>query len=170
MGANILTAEAKSSEIASVMDSVRRIVQALRVSARGVEQKMGISGAQLFVLQQLAREPARSINELADRTHTHQSSVSVVVTRLVEAGLVRRKPDPEDGRRMMIELSARGRQMLEQSPETAQARLVAGLQQIPAEHLHTLAEGLQLWLTEAGLAEEAPEFFFEEEQSEKNNG
>jgi DNA-binding MarR family transcriptional regulator len=34
---------------------------------------MGISLAQLFVLQQLNEKPADSLNELADRTATHQS-------------------------------------------------------------------------------------------------
>jgi DNA-binding MarR family transcriptional regulator len=160
-------AETGHHDIANVMDAVRTIVRALRISARGVEQEIGISGAQLFVLQQLAQEPAGSINELAERTHTHQSSVSVVVTRLVEQGLVHRKPHRDDARRTTIELSARGKKMLAKSPETAQARLVDGLQKLPREQLHSIAEGLQAWLAASGLAGESPQFFFEEESEQE---
>jgi DNA-binding MarR family transcriptional regulator len=60
-----------------VLDAVRRIVQALRESSRQAERQVGLSGAQLFVLQKLAESPASSVNELAARTHTHQSSVSL---------------------------------------------------------------------------------------------
>jgi DNA-binding MarR family transcriptional regulator len=76
------------------MNAVRGIVRALRMNTRAIELKMGISLAQLFVLQQLADRPADSLNDLADRTATHQSSVSVVVRRLVQRGLVSRTPSP----------------------------------------------------------------------------
>src|SRR5688572_25209379 len=83
-------------EITNVMDALRLVVRALRISTRAVEKEIGISGAQLFVLQRLEDSPARSVNELAERTSTHQSSVSTVVSRLVERGLARRAPSAED--------------------------------------------------------------------------
>src|SRR5262245_56981226 len=55
------------------MNAVRSIVRAFRINTRAVELKMGISLAQLFVLQQLSERPADSLNELAERTATHQS-------------------------------------------------------------------------------------------------
>ncbi len=60
------------------MNAVRSIVRAQRINTRAIELKMGISLAQLFVLQQLAERPSDSLNDLAERTATHQSSVSVV--------------------------------------------------------------------------------------------
>src|SRR3954449_11206732 len=77
-------------DIRDVMDAIRRIVRVLRVSSRAAEKQGGLSGAQLFVLHKLADAPALSLNELADRTRTHQSSVSVVVQRLVDRELVAR--------------------------------------------------------------------------------
>ncbi|HTI65640.1 MAG TPA: hypothetical protein VL524_19085, partial [Gemmatimonadaceae bacterium] len=82
MGANQTTHSAMEGEtIGRSMNAVRSVVRALRINTRAIELKMGISLAQLFVLQQLAEKPADSLNELADRTATHQSSVSVVVRR-----------------------------------------------------------------------------------------
>ena len=58
------------------MDAVRRIVQALRRSSVAASSAVGLSGAQLFVLQQLSlAEKPLSLADLAARTLTDQSSV-----------------------------------------------------------------------------------------------
>ncbi len=141
------------------MDAVRRIVHALHRSARDVERTIGISGAQLFVLQQLAREPADSVNELAARTVTHQSSVSVVVRRLVQRGLVRRTRAPDDRRRVHLEITDAGAALLRRAPTTAQARLVAGLTAMQPRRVASLARALEQWLAAARLPSPAALFF-----------
>src|SRR5438477_12640746 len=98
------------------MNAVRSIVRALRINTRAIELRMGISLAQLFVLQQLAERPADSLNDLAERTATHQSSVSVVVRRLLERGLVSRTPATTDKRRIEIDLTPAGRSLLVGAP------------------------------------------------------
>ena len=103
------TAVLRDPATRTVLDSIRRIVRALRESSRETERSIGLGAAQLFVLQRLAGAPPLSINELADRTLTHQSSVSVVVSRLVEGGLVARTRAATDGRRVEITLTAAGR-------------------------------------------------------------
>ena len=55
------------------------------VGARDGERRAGLSSAQLFALQQIAEHPGASINDVAALTFTHQSSVSVVIQRLVGA-------------------------------------------------------------------------------------
>src|SRR4029077_16371906 len=97
------TTEAQAVERS--MNAIRSIVRALRINTRAIELKMGISLAQLFVLQQLAERPAESLNDLAERTATHQSSVSVVVRRLVDRGLVSRTSSSADKRRIEIDLT-----------------------------------------------------------------
>ncbi|MGZ3406901.1 MAG: MarR family transcriptional regulator, partial [Polyangia bacterium] len=91
-----------------VLDSIRRIVRLLREGSRASEESVGLSAAQLFVLQKLDPEQPLSLNELAARTLTHQSSVSVVVSRLVERGLVLRRPAASDARRLELLPSKRG--------------------------------------------------------------
>jgi DNA-binding MarR family transcriptional regulator len=66
-----------------VLDSIRQIVRLLREGSRDSEERVGLSAAQLFVLQKLDPDEPLSLNELSARTLTHQSSVSVVVSRLV---------------------------------------------------------------------------------------
>ena len=104
-----------------VLDAVRRLVRHLRVADRAA-QSAGLSSAQLFVLSELGKTPAISLGELAERTHTDQSSVSVVVTRLVDAGLVQRDRDGEDARRLELSLTRAGRKTLEKAPAVTQER------------------------------------------------
>src|SRR6186997_3462849 len=92
-------------DVLRAVDAIRSLIQSLRVSGRAVERQSGISGAQLSILQQLAERPAQSVNELASNTHTHQSSVSMVVKRLVDNHLVRRTSSQGDARRVSLSLT-----------------------------------------------------------------
>lgn len=152
-----------SEDVTHVMDSLRSLVRALRISTRAVEKAIGISGAQLFVLQQLEYAPARSVNELADRTSTHQSSVSTVVSRLVERGLVTREPSAEDARRMEISITERGRKLLDAAPRTAQSRMLEAMHRMPPETLAGLAAALQGLVRDSGFADQPVSFFFEDD-------
>ncbi len=114
------------AEIRRALDALRRVVQALRAAPAPAR----ISGAQLFALQQIAAHPGASINDLAGLTYTHQSSVSVVVRRLVESGLAVKVSATEDRRRHSLVLTAKGRRALKHAPRAMQQRLiraVAGL-------------------------------------------
>src|SRR5581483_2006993 len=122
----------RSEETQEILDSFRRIVRALRESSRAAEQRVGLSGAQLFVMLALKREPQLSINELAERTRTHQSTVSVVVSRLVERGLVTRTPSAVDGRKLVLALTAEGRALLKRAPDAAQERLIESIDTLAA--------------------------------------
>jgi len=144
------------------LDCIRRIVRALRESSRAAEKKVGLSGAQLFVLSQLASAKALSINELAARTLTHQSSVSVVVQRLVDQGLVEREPSATDARRVEIALTRRGRATLRSAPDAAQDRLIQGILRLSPRRRRTLALSLGSLVRSMAAEAEPPLMFFEE--------
>ena len=137
--------------IAEVMDGIRAVVRALRLNTRAIEKQVGISLAQLWVLQILAERPADSLNELAIATATHQSSVSVVVRRLVERELATRTTAHEDKRRVRIELTEAGRALIGKAPPTVQVSLVAGLRRLAPERREQLAVAMREWLTASGL-------------------
>jgi DNA-binding MarR family transcriptional regulator len=133
---------ATKSDLSRVLDSIRAIVRTLRLSGRAAEQTLGVNGAQLFVLQKLAEEPADSLAELASRTRTDPSSVSVVVSRLVARGLVSREASLDDARRVTIALTSPGRALLRRVPRNAQAQLLEAAAAIPPRQLRGLADCL----------------------------
>jgi DNA-binding MarR family transcriptional regulator len=144
------------------MDALRRIVRELRLSAREAERAAGISGAQLFVLQSLASQSAESLNDLAARTLTDQSSVSVVVKRLVDAKLVTRKASSEDGRRVELALSPSGRRLLARCPEPTQARILEALSRVSRPELAALTKGLTALVREMGISDEPARMLFDD--------
>jgi MarR family transcriptional regulator, lower aerobic nicotinate degradation pathway regulator len=158
MGAHI----SRDSSSQDVLDALRRIVQALRESSRRAEQQLGISGAQLFVLEKLADAPSQSLNDLAARTFTHQSSVSTVVARLVEQGFVSRQRSSGDSRKLELVLTGRGRRLAARTTGAAQARLIAAIQQIPAESRAQLSALLQRIVGGMNTPARQPRMFFDD--------
>ena len=158
MGAHTI---ARASDTRAVLDSVRRIVRALHESSRAAEKQVGVTGAQLFVLQKLAEAPGLSLNEIAARTHTHQSSVSTVVSRLVARGLVLRAPAAADARRLELRLSAEGRRVIGRAPDAAQNRLIHAVEQLPAARRRALARSLVALTSVMDLAGREPVMFFD---------
>jgi hypothetical protein len=53
------------SESARILDVIRRLVRHLRIADRAAQSQMGISGAQLFVLAELGKTSAMSLNHVA---------------------------------------------------------------------------------------------------------
>ena len=152
----------RTAETRAILDAVRRIVRTLHESSRAAEKQVGVTGAQLFVLQKLAETPGASLNDLAARTHTHQSSVSTVVSRLAERGLVLRAPSAVDGRRLELRLSAEGRRLLTRAPDAAQARLVHAIEQLPAVRRRALSRSLLSLTNAMDLAGREPVMFFDD--------
>jgi DNA-binding MarR family transcriptional regulator len=147
------------------MDSLRRIVRVLSASAHGPAARYGATGAQLFVLHQIDAAPGLSIGELAARTLAGQSTVSEVVSRLVERGLVTRRANPTDARQTRLQLTARGRSTVRDTEPTAQERLASGLAALDATEREELARSLHHWLEAAGLAELPATMFFEDDRA-----
>ena len=152
------------------MNAIRSIVRALRLNTRAIELQMGISLAQLFVLQQLAERPADSLNELAERTATHQSSVSVVVRRLVERGYVSRTASPTDKRRIEIDVTTSGRALLADAPVTVQQQMIRGLGTMSGSERTMLADMLENWLRMSKIDLATPPMLGEEEGELKTAG
>ncbi|MBS1902780.1 MAG: MarR family transcriptional regulator [Bacteroidetes bacterium] len=122
------TTHTVTKETRDLVNSIRRIVQALRVASRDSEKKLGLSAAQLFVLQKLKEEEDLSLNDLADRTLTHQSSVSVVVQRLVEKKLIKRDRSKEDARQLVLNLTDKGRKIVAKAPHARQEWMIDALE------------------------------------------
>ena len=148
--------------VAAAVDAFRRILHALRRSAKRAQASAGVTGAELFVLQTLAEGPTGSLNELADRTVTHQSTVSVVVDRLVRRRLVLKRRGDADARRIELRLSPRGRALVRRSPQVAQARLIDGLRSLPAGEAADLARLLRRLVAAMRAGREPAAMFFED--------
>lgn len=159
------TGAAPRDAAAAAMDSVRRLVRALRTASAASERDHDVSAAQLFVLRQVAARPGLSMRELGERTLTSQSAVSEVVARLVRRGLITRLTASDDHRRAELGLTPAGERALGRAPETLQERMVAGFRRLPVEQQAAIAGGLEAWLAASGLTEVPATMFFEPTES-----
>jgi len=158
------------SDSARILDAIRRLVRHLRLADRAAQSELGISGAQLFVLAELGKTPALSLNEVAALTRTDQSSVSVVVSRLVEAGLVTRERDARDARRLVLNLTPSGRAVLDRAPAVPQEQMLSAMDHLsPAERKH-FADMLTALVEELGAEPGPAPMLFEEERKNKTRG
>lgn len=165
--ARTLTLPAPPEDVRAVLDALRRIVRALRLTAAAGQRIGGITAAQLFVLQRLAERPAHSIAELAERTLTDPSSVSVVIRNLVAAGLVRQTRSQVDTRRTELSMTARGVSLLRRLPVAAQARLVEAVAALPGLERRALARSLGHLVASLGTEEAPAPLFFEDAAAPK---
>jgi len=151
----------RAADVRTALDAFRRIVQTLRTSSRETERIVGLTGAQLFALQQLAARPGMSVNDLAAATFTHQSSVSVVVQRLVNRRLVAKVPARDDRRRAHLALTEAGTALLRRSPEPVQDRLIDAIGSLSEPQRRALAQALGDIARAMGAPDQATMFFEE---------
>ena len=118
----------------------------MRVASRAAEKHLGLSSAQLLVLQRLASEGPMSLNDLADLTQTHQSSTSVVVSKLASRGLLVRVRSKGDARRLELSLSSKAKLLVRKTPHASQDRLSKGLARMSKAELKQLAALLKKML------------------------
>src|SRR5436190_22266036 len=112
--------QSEGDDVRVVLDDLRRLFRVLRETHGEAQKSAGLSAAQLFVLQALADEKKLTVNQLAERTYTHQSSVSVVAAKLAERGLIARVRSTRDARHVEITLTSAGRDALRRAPRAPQ--------------------------------------------------
>lgn len=151
-----------ASETQEILDAIRRIVRMLRISSRITEKEMGLSSAQLYVLQKLNETSGMSLNDLAKRTMTHQSSVSVVVAKLADRGLVVSKKSEEDARRVEISIASAGKRLIKRSRKSFQDKLISAIESLPKTRRSALARDLAKIASEAGTTSGPAPLFFED--------
>jgi len=155
------TRVARKSDAARAMDGLRKLVRGLRIGNSEIQRATGVSSAQLFALRQLSRRSGQSLSDLAALTLTTQSSISEVVSRLVDNRLVSRNVAPADHRRTELRLTDRGRAVLASAAETPQEKMLAGLLSLGARKQRLIAEGIEEWLEASHLSGIEPTMFFE---------
>jgi len=101
--------------------------------------------AQASVLSRLDREGAQTASALAAAEHVRPQSMAQTLAELETAGLIERGPDPRDGRRIQIELTAKGRERVLEGRGRREDWLAAAISaELNAEEQRTLLAAVPL--------------------------
>ncbi len=125
-----------------VLKRFRIIYGSVRQHFREVEQSCGVTGSQLWILQEVANTPEIGVSELAERLSIHQSTCSQLVEKLVTRGLIIKERSKEDQRRVGLCLTEEATQILENAPGPAEGILPEALQALPESALLSLDKAL----------------------------
>ncbi len=112
---------------------------------RRMRAEPGPSIGRMAILARLDRTERASISDLATAERMRPQSMAQAVRDLEQAGLTSRRPDPDDGRRVLIELTANGRETLRATRESRDTWLTEVLERdFDAAERARLAEALAL--------------------------
>lgn len=152
MTADKQTAAADRKDGASpltVLQRFRVLIRAAQKHSQWIEKQSGISGAQLWALQELSETQGLRIGELAERMALHQSTASNLLDRLEQMGLVRRERNQRDQRIVQVSLTPEGLRKLKSAPSPSRGLLPEALRQMEPDDLTLLQQQLDHLLRQA---------------------
>ena len=121
-----------------VLKLFRILVKSIRGHYRVVENRSGVSGAQLWALAHIDNNPGSKVGELARALAIHQSTASNLVGRLESQGLLARRRVRQDQRSVELTLTAQGRTALARAPRPLIGVLQQALLDLPDASLDAL--------------------------------
>lgn len=121
-----------------VLMKFRLIINSTKRHFKWVEQQCGINGAQLWALWEIHRAPELRVTELATAMAMHQSTVSIMLNRLVKAKLIERTRSGDDQRVVRLSITQAGMKLLGRAPKPARGVLPEALHHLPQRALVSL--------------------------------
>jgi DNA-binding MarR family transcriptional regulator len=132
----------------AAVTSIMRAQQILLAGLDGLLRPYGLTFAryEALVLLAFSRRGALPLRVMGERLMVHPTSVTNTVDRLEAGGLVRRRPNPRDGRGTLAEITPSGREaMTRATADLMAARFgMAGYGSLELGEIFTLLRGLRV--------------------------
>jgi len=126
-----------------VLKKFRIIYGTVRQHFREIERTCGVTGSQLWVMQEVSTTPGIGVSELAERLSIHQSTCSQLVEKLVARKLVSKERSKEDQRRVGLRVTEEASKLLVNAPGPAEGILPEALSALPVETMLSLDSSLE---------------------------
>ena len=146
--------ERRQRNALEVLKQFRLIYGSARQQFRRIEAACGVSGSQLWLMQEIESTPGIGVSELARRLSIHQTTCSQLVEKLVSRGYVRKNRSTQDQRRVGLTLTTRAAKALRNAPGPAVGVLPEALAELPDAVLHSLSSQLRKVIAELRLRDE----------------
>jgi DNA-binding MarR family transcriptional regulator len=128
---------------ARVMDTIPLLMRFIRADMR-THSADSLSIPQLRSLAFLKRNPGASLSEVAEHLGVTCATASTTIERLVQRNLVQRTDHPQERRRVVLNLTQQGKQLLEESQDKTRAHIANILENLTPEQVSQIEEGLAL--------------------------
>jgi len=131
-----------TSDVAPLASELRVVVGQLIRRLRAEQHRFSL--AQGAVLGRLDREGPQSVSDLAAAERVRPQSMAQTVADLEVAGLLDRRPDPDDRRRALVSLTAAGVEAIVASRREREGWLAGEIEKLAAEDRRALARAVEL--------------------------
>ncbi|HEY8026733.1 MAG TPA: MarR family winged helix-turn-helix transcriptional regulator [Burkholderiaceae bacterium] len=131
------------SQRLDTLKKLRIVFRAAQRHSLWIEKQCGVSGAQLWMMQELHDQPGMRVGELASKLAIHQTTASNLLDALRKRGYVLKERDGNDQRVVNLKLSEQGREALLKAPTPARGLLQEAILQLDESQLIQLDAGLQ---------------------------
>jgi DNA-binding MarR family transcriptional regulator len=144
----VLVVTQGSGMIADLQHSTLDVIQKFLVLYRYIRHYArkthceGIRGRELSTLRYLNEAGPLTIGQITQYLFLSASSASELVSRMEEAGYVLRRRSTEDSRVVFVELTAKGKQLAEETPLGGIPLLRERIKALPPEQLLLIDEAL----------------------------
>lgn len=101
-------------------------------------KKTGLTGAQLWIMQQVYNFNGISNSELSKNLTIHVSTCSLLVNKLIKKNLIEKTRDPKDERKIVLTLSPKGKQLMAKAPKSPEGAIPSTLKKLNIEELEEL--------------------------------
>lgn len=125
-----------------VLKKFRIIYGSVRQHFREIEQTYGVTGSQLWIMQEISATTGIGISELAENLAIHQSTCSLLVDKLVVRKLVIKERSKQDQRRVGLRLTVEAVKLLKKAPGPAEGILPEALRALSAGIIKSLDSSL----------------------------
>lgn len=122
------------------------LLEVVSLVIRGVSDNRDLSLTAVAALGSLDRRGTQRITTLAAAEGVSQPSMTQLVQRLEQRGLVARTSDPSDGRVALVSLTDQGRAVLAARRQRNARRIAEMLDDLPADDVRALADALSVVL------------------------
>jgi DNA-binding MarR family transcriptional regulator len=137
--------EAISESAARAAQELRVVFSRLRRLLKDFATGEDLTPSQTAVLITLWKDGASSTSALAGAERVRPQSMGTIVAALDAHGLIRRAPDPDDGRRQVLTLTEAGRERAENDRKAREEWLARSLQdQFSERERRVIVEALSL--------------------------
>jgi len=106
----------KLSRSQEVYSTLRQIVRAMDVHSKYLYKYYGLSSPQLSILKELSEVNEIPTGQLAKKISLSQATVTDILDRLEEKGLIIRQRSSFDKRRVYIQISEKGKVIISKNP------------------------------------------------------
>jgi MarR family transcriptional regulator for hemolysin len=120
------------------------VARMLRTYADHKASQFGITRAQWVVLVRLDRFEGLKQAELAEMLDLQPITLTRLLDRLAECGLIERRPDPNDRRAKLLYLTPKAKPLLEQLGELGNELMATALAGVGREHVELMVAQLAI--------------------------